>query len=195
MLPQNIIFITILVSLTGCYSYIKEIFAGRTKPNLVSWFFWGLAPIIGGFLQLKAGATLTTIPVFLSGFISVAVIITSFIRRNGYWKISIFDIYCGFFALISLILWLITKDTNISILFAIIADIFASIPTVKKAWKFPDTESIGGYMPGIVNHSINLFILTEWTFSFYSFSVYMILNCALVISLIYRKRILKLFKS
>lgn len=193
MISENIIFFTILVSLIGCYSYIKAIFLGKTKPNLVSWFFWGLAPLISGFLQLKAGAHLTALPVFLSGFISVAVIITALGKRNAYWKIGVFDIYCGIFALLSIIFWLTIKEINISISFAILADIFASIPTFTKAWKFPETESPGGYVPGIINHTINLLALKKWSFSLYSFSIYMILCCVGVIFLIYRKKFTSIF--
>jgi len=64
MLPQNIIYITILLSFIGYFFYLKDLLYGNTRPNLVSWFLWGLAPLIGVFFELKAGAGLAALPVF-----------------------------------------------------------------------------------------------------------------------------------
>ena len=64
MLPEKIIYITVIISLIGYLVMFKDIFRGKTKPNLVSWFLWMLGPFIGVFFQLKAGAGLSVIPVF-----------------------------------------------------------------------------------------------------------------------------------
>jgi len=68
--------------------YIKNILYGTTRPNLVSWFIWMLAPFIGVFFQLKAGAGLSVIPVFAAGFCPFLVIVYSLYLKNGYWKIN-----------------------------------------------------------------------------------------------------------
>ena len=137
MLPPQIVYITVVVSLIGASFYIRNILKGKTRPNFVSWFFWMLAPFVGVFLQLKAGAGLSVLPVFMAGFIPFLVLVASVLKRNAYWKITFFDVACGIFAFVALILWILTQNTALSILFAILADALASVPTLVKTYKFP----------------------------------------------------------
>src|SRR3989338_2197787 len=148
MLPEQFGYLTILISLIGISFYIRDIFLGKTRPNFISWFFWMLAPFIGVFLQLKAGAGLSVLPIFMAGFTPVLVLIASIIKRNGYWKITSFDIVCGVLSIMALMLWILTQNTAISIFFAILADGLAGVPTLIKAWKNPETETALGYVPG-----------------------------------------------
>jgi len=190
MIPENIIYITILTSLAGYFFYLKDIFYGQTRPNLVSWFIWMLAPFIGVFFQLKAGAGLSVLPVFLAGFGPLIVIIVSLFRKNSIWKISGLDIFCGILAILALVFYVLTHNLGISILFAILSDGLAAVPTIIKSWKFPETETAIGYLPGIFNNILGLLIIRNWSFSIYSFGIYFILVNAIIVFCIYRKKIL-----
>ncbi|MFA6353873.1 MAG: hypothetical protein WCW93_02990 [Candidatus Paceibacterota bacterium] len=189
MLSENIIFITVLLSLTGSFFYIKDIFYGQTKPNLVSWVLWMLAPFIGVFFQIKAGAGLSIIPVFMAGFIPLVVIIVSLWHKNAYWKITRLDIICGLLALMALIIYVFTHNLGISIIFAILSDGLAGIPTIIKSWKFPETETAAVYAVSIFNNILALFIIKSWVFSIYSFNIYLILLNIVIVFCIYRKKI------
>ena len=189
MIPEQIIFITVLFNLAGSFFYIKDIFYGQTKPNLVSWFLWMLAPFIGVFFQVKAGAGLSVIPVFMAGFIPLLVIIVSLWHKNAYWKITQLDIICGLFALVALVLYVFTHNLGISILFAILSDALAGIPTIIKSWKFPETETAAVYAVSIFNNILALFIIKSWIFSVYSFNIYLILINVVIVFSIYRKKI------
>ncbi|MBI5139557.1 hypothetical protein HZA26_03035 [Candidatus Nomurabacteria bacterium] len=188
MLTEKVVYLSIAISLFGSFFFIKDILAGRARPNLVTWFFWALAPLVGTFLQDKAGAGLSVLPVFLAGFFPLIIFFIALSQKNSYWKITNFDILCGVFALISLILWVLTRNTDISILFAISADALAAVPTLIKSWKYPETETAIGYVPGIFNNILGLLVIKEWDFSIYSFGVYFIvLNTTLVIFIIRKK--------
>lgn len=189
MLPEQFGYIAILASLTGISFYIKDIFLGKTKPNFISWFFWMLAPFIGVFLQLKAGAGLSVIPIFMAGFVCLLVLIAAVIKRNAFWKLTIFDIACGISSLLALILWVLTQNTDVAIVFAILADGLAGVPTIIKSWKFPETEKGAGYMPGIFNNTVGLLIIRKWTFSIYSFSIFLLAENLIILFCIYRKKI------
>ena len=191
MLPEKIIYIIVLTSFAGFFFYIKDIFLGKTKPNLVSWFIWSLAPFIGVFFQIKAGAGLSILPIFMAGFISFLVIIISVLRKNAYWKINTFDVICGIISLISLILYVFTHNLSISILFAIMSDALAYIPTMIKSWNFPNTETGLMYIMGIINNIIGLLIIKSWIFPIYSFSISIIIFNLAIVFCIYRKKIFK----
>jgi hypothetical protein len=189
MLPEQIIYITILTSIAGYFYYLKDIFVGQTRPNLVSWFLWMLAPFIGVFFQIKAGAGLSALPVFMAGFGPLVIIIISILNKNAYWKITMFDIYCGIFAFLALLLYILTKNLGISILFAILSDGLAAIPTLIKSWKFPETETALVYWVGIFNNALGLLIIKNWTFPIYSFSIYLVLINLMIVLSIYRKNL------
>lgn len=191
MLPEKIIFLAVLISLIGTYFYVKNIIYGPNRPNLVSHFIWCLAPFIGVFFQIKAGAGLSTIAIFMAGLTSLFVIIFSLLKKNGYWKLNRFDLTCGVFSLIALVLYALTHNLGIAILFAITSDSLAYIPTLIKTWKFPSTETSSIYFTGIINNIIGLLIIKTWIFPIYSFSVSIIVLNSLVLFFIYRKKIFK----
>ena len=192
MLPENIIWIGVFVNLIGLFMYIKGIIHGNTKPNLVSWFFWMLAPFIAVFLKLKAGAGLSVLPVFMAGFGPLLVIILSIFMRNLYWKINTLDVIYGMFAFFALVLYILTRNLGISIFFAILSDGLAAIPTLVKSWKFPETENGITYMTFIFSNILSLLIITNWTFSIYSFSIYLLVMNSMLVFSIYRKKIFRI---
>ena len=186
MLPEKIIYIGVIIDLIGSFFYIKSIIYGSTKPNLVSWVIWMLAPFIAVFFQIKAGAGLSFLPVFMSGFGPFCVILFSILNKNAYWKITTFDMYCGVLAFLALVLYVFTHNLGISILFAILSDFLAAIPTVIKSWKFPETESYSIYIVGMLVNLLGLLTIKNWIFPIYSFSVYIILiNLVIIFSIYY----------
>lgn len=191
MLPENIIYITIFISLVGYFFYFKDIFYGTTRPNLVSWFLWMLAPFIGIFFQIKAGAGLSMVPVFMAGFGPLMVIVVSLFRKSSIWKITKLDIICGILALAALVLYVFTHNLGISVLFAILSDGLAFIPTYLKAWKFPETETSTIYFTSIFNNTLALLIIKNWIFAIYSFNAYLIISNMVLVVILYRKNIFK----
>ena len=189
----NIIaYTTVLIQLVGVSFYIRDMFRGTTKPNRVSWIIWALGPIIGAWLQWQVGAGLSVLPVFMAGFNPILVVIASFIIKEGYWKITKLDVVCGIIAFLSLVLWVVTRSFSISILFAIVSDLLAGIPTIIKSWKFPETETSSAYIGGLTANILGLFIIKEWIFPIYSFGAYLILLNVVLIFCIYRKKIFRI---
>jgi hypothetical protein len=195
MFPENIIYVTVVITLVGYFFYFKDVFYGNTRPNFVSWFFWMLGPFIGVFFQIKAGAGLSILPVFFAGFGPFVVIIVSLWKKNIFWEISKLDIFCGIFALMALVFYMFTHNLGISVFFAILTDGFAAIPTLLKSWKFPETETAAVYLTGILNNIFALFIIKNWIFTIYSFSIYIILINLAIVFCIYRKKIFNICRS
>ena len=189
MLPTNIIYLAIPVILIGYFFYFKDIFYGQTRPSLVSWFLWMLGPFIGVFFQLKAGAGLSVIPVFSAGFGPLVIVVVLFFKRNFIWKITTFDMICGIFSILALVLYALTHNLGLSILFAILSDFFAFIPTYTKAWKFPETEHTSIYYASIFNNILALLVIQNFIFVIYSFSIYLIVANAILIAIMYRKKL------
>src|SRR3989344_5584016 len=77
MLPGQVVYIGLLLQFIGQISYIASIFRGHAKPNLVSWFIWMLAPMIGFFFLVQAGAGFSALPIFMAGFGPAIIILFS----------------------------------------------------------------------------------------------------------------------
>jgi hypothetical protein len=188
MLNENIIFIGVVINLIFTLFYIRSIFTGTTRPNLVSWFIWMLAPFIGVFLQLQDGAGLSVLGTFMPGFVPFLVILFALFKKNAFWKINSFDLICGLFSIIALVIYFLTKDVTLAIIFAILSDGLAAIPTFVKSWTNPESENWIGYIGGIITNILALLIIKDWSFSIYGFSVYFILINTFIILTIYRKQ-------
>lgn len=188
---QYLVFLGVAIQLVGITSYIKETLKGNTKPNKVTWLMWSIAPLIATFAALSDGVKLSVLPVFMSGFGPLLVFITSFINKNSYWKIEKFDIFCGLCSILALILWGITKEPIIAIIFAIASDGFAAIPTLIKGWKYPETETAGPFTAGLFSALTSFGAIKMWSFSEIAFPTYLIIINIFLIGCIYNVKIFK----
>ena len=161
MLPENIIFVGIAVNSTLAIWYIRSVILGSTRPNIVSWVLWTIAPLTGFFLSLKAGVGLVSSGAFVAGFFPLLTVIVLLLKKDSYWRISFFDVLCGFLSIFSLIVYFLTLNLSASIFFAVLSDTLASVPTWAKTWKFPHSESVSTYAGGIFHNSISLLTITK----------------------------------
>ncbi len=180
---EFLVFIAAFATLIATFSYIRSMFRGYAKPNRVSWLMWSIAPFIATAAAISSGVTWAAFPVFMSGFSPFLIFIASFILKKAYWQLKSFDYICGVLSALALILWYVTKDPDVAITFAIASDALASIPTLTKAWKHPETEVAWPFLIGIFNASTSLVVATIWTFSAYAFPAYLIvINLLLFLS-------------
>src|ERR1035437_7419129 len=103
MLPQNIVYISIFTTLFAGYFYIRDTLSGKTKPNLVSWSIWFLAPAIAATVQFQKGAGLSSLPIFMAGFVPLLIILISVKNKNAYWKLGALDYICFVLSILAII--------------------------------------------------------------------------------------------
>ena len=192
---KYLVFVGMIFSLTGSALYIKEMLKGKAKPNRVSWLIWSIAPLIATFAELSSGVTLAAIPVFMSGFGSLLVFVISLFRKEAYWKVNTFDWGCGILSVLALILWYITKNPEIAIVFSILSNMFASLPTMLKSWKHPATESSIAYIGGLLSAATSFAAIEIWNFASLTFPTYLVLNNLTLIFLIEHERFMKKRRS
>lgn len=185
---QYLLFFGAALQLLGSLHYAKETLSARTKPNRVTWFMWSLAPLIATAAALANGVQWAVLPVFMAGFGPLLVFLSSFINKKSFWKLEKFDYLCGFFSILALILWYLTNEPNIAILFAIISDGFAAIPSLIKSWKHPETETVSPYLATIFASLTSFLIIKKWSFSEYAFPVYLIIVCTTFVVFIWRNK-------
>ena len=186
-----LVILSVIISIGGSYAYIRDTLAGKTKPNRVSWSMWAIAPLIGTAAAISAGADFwATSRIFLAGFLPLLVFLASFLNKKGYWKLTLFDIACGSLSIIALIAWGIVKSPQLAILLVAIGDGFALLPTVRKAWKFPETETGITYMASLVSVILVIPSIPIWNIENSAFQIYLLAANTILLFAIYRKRLI-----
>lgn len=185
---QWLVVVSVLISIGGTSAYLRDTLRGRSKPNRVSWFLWGFAPLIGSAAALSAHADIwPTIRVFFAGFLPLLVFAISFINPQSYWKLTKFDLGCGVLSLAALIAWLTVGSPHLAIILAATADAFASIPTIRKVWHHPETETRITYLASTIAIILSLPSIPRWTVENSTFQIYLLVINALLLFLVYRK--------
>jgi hypothetical protein len=158
----------------------------------MTWLLWGVAPLIGAFASFASGVTWAALPVFISGFMPLLVFVSSFVNPLSYWKLEPFDYACGIFSLLALVLWAITQEPVVAIVFAILSDFSALVPTLIKAWRHPETESGLAFILGGVTPATSFFVISVYHFSEYAFPAYLVLASLSMVFAIYRHKLFRL---
>lgn len=188
---QYLVFLGAAVNLGGASYYIKKTLNGEIKPNRVSWLMWAIAPMIAAAAALSDGVTWSVLPVFMSGFLPLLVFFASFVNKNAYWKLGVFDYACGLLSTLALVLWAITKEPNVAIAFAILSDGIAAVPNLVKSWKYPETESAVSYVGGVFSALTSFAAIKMWGFSSLAFPIYLVIIDLSLIFAVWRRKIFR----
>lgn len=172
MLPEQFVFVGIAINAIGLSSYLIDTVEGKIKPNKVSFALWSIAPIITAFAQFKQGVGIQSLMTLSVGIFPIIIFFGSFVNKKAYWKITRFDLSIGALSFLGLLFWQITKVGNIAIFFGILADGLAYVPTLTKAYKFPETESAWPWLAVSLNGLFALLTLTTFNFANSAFPFY-----------------------
>lgn len=184
-----LVVLSAIISIAGASVYIRDTLQGKSKPNRVTWGMWGLSPLIGVGAALSANADIwTTVRIFLAGFLPLLVFIASFFNPKSYWKLTFFDFLCGACSVLALVVWGITSSPIFAILIAATGDGFATLPTLKKAWAHPETETGVTYIAGFVSVLLIIPSIPVWNIENSAFQIYLLIANALLLLVVYRKR-------
>lgn len=187
-----LVILSALISFSGAFAYIRDMIKGTSKPNLVTWGLWAFAPLIATGAALSADSDVwATVRIFMPGFGPLLVFVAALLISQSYWKLSKFDYLCGFMSLVALGAWVIADEPILAILFAATADLFATIPTVLKAWKHPETETLYTYFVGLFTATIVIPAIPIWNIENSAFQVYLLIANVALFFVVVRGKLLK----
>lgn len=175
MLNENFVFVGIAINAIGLSSYFLDSIKGKIQPNKVSWLLWSIAPLVAFFAQINQKVGVQSFMTLSVGLFPIIIFLGSFVNKKAYWKLSKFDVSCGTLSLAGLILWQITQVGNIAIIFSLLADGLAYVPTLTKAYKFPETESAWPWLAVSANGLFTLLTISTWNFANFAFPIYFLI--------------------
>ena len=176
-----------LGSLGGLY-YLYETLTGKVQPNRITWLLWGIFPLVIFVAQRAQGVEGPSWASFAAGFTPLLVVAASFFNPKAYWKSEPRDYALMAGALLGILLWSLTRDPNLAILFSLVADMLAGLPTLLKAYRHPRSESWMAYAISALGFGISLLSVQRHTFEATAFVAYVFLLNAAVALLAVRGR-------
>jgi hypothetical protein len=172
------------IAVVSAAGYAVDTLRGRNQPNRVTWAMWTVVPMIAFAAQINQGVGLQSIFTFAGGFGPLLVFIATFVNPKAYWRLTWFDLICGLMSLAALVLWAITGRGLVALVLSVVADFFAAVPTIKKSYQVPVSESGYPFLFGVAAAVITLLTIKEWTLARSAFGVYVLFVDGLIAGLV-----------
>ncbi len=173
MLPEYFAIVGAVIASMGGFYYLYQTIIGKTQPNRITWLLWWLLPMITFVAQRVQGVEVLSWATFAAGFTPLLVVIASFFNKKAYWKTTSLDYVLMGAALLGIMLWFLTKEPNVAILTIIIADFFASLPTIIKSFRYPETESWAAYAISAIGFCVTILAISTYNFQNAAFVIYL----------------------
>jgi hypothetical protein len=186
-LKQMVAVIAASLTFVSYIPYYRDILRGKTHPHLYTWLLWALLSALLVVLQIKGGAGAAVLVSGAAVVLCIGVVILSI--KKGTKDITRLDKYVAVMGLVAIFFWLVIDQPVLSALLLIVADLLAFIPTIRKSWKSPHSETLSLYVTNTLRFSMALFSVREYTFLSASWIVVWVLaNGLFALMLILRRR-------
>lgn len=163
MIDPRFVYLAAALALYGVYDYVRATLRGETQPNRVSWGLWGVTGVLAFVVEVQQHVGLAALMTLMFGVVPLTVVAASFANPHSVWRIGPFDAACGVVSIVGIVFWAIVHQPTVAIVAFISADQVAALPTVRKSWLAPQTESPKVFVTGAVNCAITLLTLRHFT--------------------------------
>jgi hypothetical protein len=174
-LPAWCAAVAITVRLTSSGQYALAVARGRARPNIVTWFLWGLTPMIAVAAQLGDGTGPAVAVTFVLGLGPLVVSVVAFFTDRSASRLTPFTLSCAAASFAGIVFWQLTAMPALAIAFCILADLLATLPTLHKAYLAPESEYAPPYLLSVLAMLVTLGTVDGGGFTAYGFPLYMLL--------------------
>lgn len=185
MYAEILAIIAALLAVVGNVPYLRHMVKGVVRPHPFTWF---VGSIVSGIVlagMLVKGAGVGALPVAVSELFTITIFVLSL--KYGFRGITASDKWFLIITLTGLIPWMFTHDPTISVVIAVAVDAVSFMPTFRKTWKYPDTESSVLYGSNVARHILALLSLQTYNLATTLHSTVMIvLNIGMVATILRR---------
>lgn len=156
--------VAIILVFVGYVPYIRDILKGKTIPHVYSWILWEFVGGITFALQISYGAGFGAFVTLAAELMGGTVIVLSILLHRSKFDITKTDTFFLCMAFISLGFWLIAKQPIISILLATTTELLAFVPTIRKTWHKPHSETLSLYALNTLRFGLAFLALQHYSF-------------------------------
>lgn len=173
-----------ILAIAGNLPYIRDAFTRRVKPHPFTWLVWTIVSAIVFFGQLTKGAGIGALPAGIAEIFTI--IIFLFSLQYGFKYVKRSDVYFLAAALLGIIPWIIFDNPTASVIIAVAIDLIAFVPTIRKTYRHPETETPILYGSNVIRHILTLFSLQAYNIATTLHSISMIITNSIMVRLLTR---------
>jgi hypothetical protein len=140
--------------------YIVSIFRGHTKPERMTYFIWFVVDALAISSYIAVGAR-TTIWVGLV-YVITGLLIFLLSLKYGMGGFNKLDILCLVSAATGIVIWVTTDSALLALCFSTFAGTIGYLPTIKKAYLYPETENTLSWTICSFTSVLNIFALATF---------------------------------
>lgn len=155
-------YVAVILTVAAYIPYYRDILRGKTHPHVYSWSLWAVLTAILAGLQLQGGAGTAAWVTVVVGILCVGVVGLSL--RKGKRDITTTDSVVASLALVAIVFWLLADKPLVSMVLAITADMLAFIPTVRKTYHKPYSETLSMYVTNVIRFMLAFAAIETYTF-------------------------------
>ena len=185
-MKELISFTAVVLTFAAYVPYYRDILLGKTRPHIYSWSLWGILTILIVGLQREGGAGAASWVTIAAGFLCLGVVVLSL--KHGKKNITNFDTIVAILSLVAIGFWLIADQPVVSISLVIIADLLAFVPTIRKSYSQPYSETLSLYVTNALRFGLAFLAIDRYTYLSASWIIAWILGNTLLSMVIVVRR-------
>lgn len=173
-----------LVAFASFPVYIASIIRGETRPERATYAIWSFINIVTFFSYVASGAhdTIWVLLAYMLGQLTIFAL--SF--KYGQGGSSRLDIVCLSLAVMAIVLWIMTRNPLSALYLSIFAEFMGLVPTIKKSYLYPNTESKLAWFIGFAGSALNLLAITTFVWHIALYPLYVFLGDFIIVVLLFR---------
>ncbi len=159
------LFLATFASILVVFSYIpyfRDIFAKKTKPHLYTWLIWTVTQGTAAVALIYGGGKFGSISLIVGTVLVLAISTLSF--RYGTKNITRNDTILLVVAFFAIIIWWILKSPLLSVIMITIIDVIGFIPTIRKSYTEPYSETISFWIMMIIIDILSIVSNAQYNF-------------------------------
>lgn len=153
--------IAVILTFVGYVPYIRDTLKGKTKPHVYTWLIWGLVSAITFALQMSDNAGPGAFVNLAAASVCILIVILGF--KQGDHDLTTSDTIFFVGALLSLGIWLIADQPVISVLLISVIEHLGFIPTIRKSWNKPYSETLITYEINTFRFSLAILAIENYS--------------------------------
>ena len=181
-----------VTSVFAAAPYICSILNGRTRPSGPSWWTWALSTTIAVSSSWFAGAgwAVLVLPICLC-VSQIAVAALSVEYGDNSW--DTLNKACIAGACSGIFFWLVLRQPLAALAAAIAADLLASVPNLRHAWRKPAEENRLAWTLAWCSAVLAVAAANQWSVAECGWAIYFLANATVVVVLVWRPALPHLF--
>lgn len=166
--------------------YITSIVRGKTKPERATWVIWTMVGVLALASYRASGAEQTIwLAVAYAACPFVVVVLSLWYGQGGWTRL---DQTCLLLVIASLVIWWLLSSALSALLIHLTIDFLGLVPTIKKVYFQPESESRAAWTISSLGCLVNLFAIDQLSFAIIVHPVYHFVGGLSVLSLLWWPR-------